>query len=42
VDDYIANHQDYGHRRIHELMIADGHIVSASTVHRAIQVSRAR
>jgi transposase-like protein len=42
VDDYTANHSDYGYRRIHELMIADGHIVSASTVHRAIQVSQAR
>jgi transposase-like protein len=42
VDDYMANHPDYGYRRIRELMIADGHIVSASTVHRAIQVSQAR
>jgi hypothetical protein len=42
VDDYMANHPDYGYRRIHELMITDGHIVSASTVHRAIQVSQAR
>ena len=42
VDDYMANHPDYGYRRIHELMIADGHIVSASTVHRAIQLSQAR
>jgi transposase-like protein len=42
VDDYMANHPGYGYRRIHELMIADGHIVSASTVHRAIQVSQAK
>jgi transposase-like protein len=40
VDDYMARHPDYGYRRIHELMIADGHLVSASTVLRAIHVSR--
>jgi len=42
VDEYVAKHPDYGYRRIHELMIADGHMVSASTVLRAIQVSRCR
>lgn len=38
VEDYLAKHPSYGHRRIHELMIADGHMVSAATVLRAIHV----
>jgi hypothetical protein len=42
VEGYLANHPGYGYRRIRELMIADCHVVSASTVHRAIQVSRSR
>ena len=42
VEDYVAKHPGFGYRRIRELMIADGHMVSASTVHRAIQVSQRR
>jgi transposase-like protein len=40
VEDYLVEHPSYGYRRIHELMIADGHMVSASTVLRAIRVSQ--
>jgi transposase-like protein len=42
VEDYVAMHPDYGYRRIHELMIADGHAVSASTVLRAMRLSQCR
>src|SRR5690348_12130607 len=35
--DYLARHPDLGHRRIHALMLADGHATSPSTVLRAIQ-----
>ena len=34
---YLADHPDHGHRRIHALIIADGHATSPSTVLRAIQ-----
>jgi hypothetical protein len=34
---YLDDHPDHGHRRIHALMIADGHATSPSTVLRAIQ-----
>ena len=40
VEDYLAKNPGYGHRRIHGLMIADGHMVSASTVLRAIRTSQ--
>lgn len=42
VEGYAAKHPNYGYRQIHELMIADGHVVSTSTVRRAIQVSQHR
>ena len=42
VKDYVADHPGYGYRRIRELMIADGHMVSASTVFRAMRISRRR
>jgi hypothetical protein len=42
VEGYAAKHPSYGYRQIHELMIADGHVVSAPTVRRAIQVSQRR
>jgi putative transposase len=35
--DYLSDHPDQGHRRIHALIIADGHTTSPSTVLRAIQ-----
>jgi len=34
---YLRRFPDFGHRRIHALMIADGHATSPSTVLRAIQ-----
>jgi putative transposase len=34
---YLSEHPDHGHRRIHALLIADGHATSPSTVLRAIQ-----
>ena len=34
---YLVDNPDHGHRRIHALMIADGHATSPSTVLRAIQ-----
>ena len=34
---YLHENPDFGHRRIHALMIADGHATSPSTVLRAIQ-----
>ncbi|WP_034261988.1 hypothetical protein [Actinospica robiniae] len=42
VEGYMAQRPGYGNRRIHELMIADGHVVSASTVRRAMDVSQRR
>jgi putative transposase len=35
--DYMRKHPDYGHRRIHALLLADGHTTSSSTVLRAMQ-----
>jgi putative transposase len=34
---YLLDHPDHGHRRIHALIIADGHATSPSTVLRAMQ-----
>ena len=34
---YLNKHPNFGHRRIHSLMISDGHATSPSTVLRAIQ-----
>jgi transposase-like protein len=42
VERYVVAHPGYGHRRIHELMIADGHMVSASSVFRAIRIFQLR
>jgi transposase-like protein len=42
VERYVVTHPGYGHRRIHELMIADGHMVSASSVFRAIRIFQLR
>ncbi len=42
VERYLVMHPSYGHRRIHELMIADGHLVSASSVFRAIRIFQRR
>lgn len=35
--DYLHEHPDLGHRRLHALLLADGHTTSPSTVLRAIQ-----
>lgn len=37
LEDYLSEHPDYGHRRIHALLLADGHTTSPSTVLRAMQ-----
>lgn len=37
LQDYLREHPDYGHRRIHASLLADGHATSPSTVLRAIQ-----
>lgn len=42
VERYVVMHPDYGHRRIHDLMIADGHMVSPSSVLRAIRIYQRR
>jgi len=38
---YAAQWPGYGHRRLHRLMLADGHVTSASTVFRALRLLRA-
>jgi putative transposase len=35
---YISRWPEYGHRRLHALMTADGHVTSASTVLRAMRL----
>lgn len=42
VADYMEEHPKYGYRRIHELMVADGHLVSESTVLRAMRINQRR
>lgn len=37
---YAAQWPAYGHRRLHKLMLDDGHVTSASTVLRALRVIR--
>ncbi|SRR6266700_2354356 len=37
LEDYLAEHEDFGHRRLHALMAADGHVTSESTVLRAMR-----
>ncbi len=37
---YLARWPEYGHRRIHALMLSDGHITSPSTVLRAMRLLR--
>ena len=39
---YTARWPGYGHRRLHRLMLADGHVTSASTVFRALRLLKAR
>lgn len=39
---YTAQWPNYGHRRLHRLMLADGHVTSASTVFRALRLLRAQ
>ena len=39
---YAARWPGYGHRRLHRLMLADGHVTSASTVFRALRLLRAQ
>jgi hypothetical protein len=36
--EYLPEHCDLGHRRIHALMTSDGHVTSPSTVLRAIHL----
>jgi len=35
--EYVLEHPTYGYRRIHQLMVADGHVTSQSTVLRAMR-----
>ena len=37
LEDYLAEHEGFGHRRLHALMAADGHVTSESTVLRAMR-----
>jgi hypothetical protein len=37
LEDYLAQHEGFGHRRLHALMAADGHVTSESTVLRAMR-----
>jgi putative transposase len=37
---YVSEWPGYGYRRLHMLMLADGHITSASTVFRALRTLR--
>jgi putative transposase len=37
LEEYLLEHPDHGHRRIHAALLADGHATSPSTVLRAIQ-----
>lgn len=37
---YMARWPEYGHRRIHALMLSDGHVTSPSTVLRAMRLLR--
>ncbi len=37
---YVSERPDYGHRRLHMLMLADGHVTSVSTVFRALRLLR--
>ena len=37
LEKYVLEHPEYGHRRIHALVCADGHATSPSTVLRAMQ-----
>src|SRR5437016_4096016 len=39
---YAAQWPGYGHRRLHRLMLADGHVTSESTVFRALRLLRAQ
>ena len=36
LDDYLSRYEHLGHRKIHALILADGHITSPSTVLRGI------
>jgi putative transposase len=40
VAEYTAIWPDYGHRRLHALMAEDGHVISPSTVLRAMRMLR--
>lgn len=35
--DYLTHHEHLGHRKVHALILADGHITSPSTVLRGIR-----
>ena len=37
LEGYLAEHEGFGHRRLHALMAADGHVTSESTVLRAMR-----
>lgn len=37
LDGYLERREGYGHRRLHALMAADGHVTSPSTVLRAMR-----
>jgi hypothetical protein len=37
---YVVRWPEYGHRRIHALMLSDGHVTSQSTVLRAMRLLR--
>jgi transposase-like protein len=37
LEDYLAEHEGLGHRRLHALMAADGHVTTESTVLRAMR-----
>jgi hypothetical protein len=37
VEEYLNKHEGFGHRRLHALLAADGHVTSESTVLRAMR-----
>lgn len=37
LEEYMLEHPEFGHRRLHALMSADGHVTSTSTVLRAMR-----
>ena len=40
IAEYAARWPEYGHRRIHALMLSDGHVTSPATVLRAMRLMR--